>query len=171
MDYKSLLASFPSGAEKDLYIQHVGFSEEKFLELLELTLYEKDPIAWRACWILDGSDEKNPGLAHKHISKIVQRLPDLASKGALRSLLRLLCRYKISEKDQGLLIDLCFGYMVSELYPVAVKVYSMQILYNHVLIYPELKEELKTVIQDQIDNNSVGFKSRGKRIIAQLEKM
>ena len=171
MDYKSLLASFPSGAEKDLYIRDVGFSEEKFLQLLELTLYEKDPIAWRACWILDGSDEKNPGMAHKHISKIVLSLPDLASKGALRSLLRLLCRYKISEKDQGLLIDLCFGYMVSELYPVAVKVHSMQIIYNHVLIYPELKAELKTVIQDQIDNNSVGFKSRGKRIISQLERM
>ena len=83
----------------------------------------------------------------------------------------MLSRYKIDEEDQGLLIDLCFGYMVSELYPVAVKVHAMQIIYHHVLMYPELKEELVTVIRDQIVNDTVGFKSRGMRIIKQLEKL
>ncbi len=171
MDYKSLLTNFPSAAEKDYYVQDVGNSEEKFLVLLNLALHEKDPVAWRACWILDGSDELHPGLAGNHISMIINELPDLNSFGTLRSILRLLSRYQIPEDDQGLLIDLCLGYMVSELYPVAIKVHAMQIVYNHVLIYPELKHELKTVIEDQIDNNSVGFLSRGRRIIAQLEKI
>ncbi len=88
----------------------------------------------------------------------------------MRSLLRLMCRYEIPEEEQGLLIDLCFGYMVSELYPVAVKVHAMQIIYQHTLLYPELKEELQTVIEDQMENNSVGFSSRGRRILSQLEK-
>lgn len=171
MDYRSLLANFPSGTEKDLIIQDVGVSEEKFLVLLEISLQEKDPLSWRAGWILDGSDELNPELAKNHLSKIIHRLPDLDSRGTLRCLLRLLCRYKIAEEDQGLLIDLCFKYMVSELYPVAVKVHAMQIIYNHVLIYPELKNELKTVIEEQVENNSVGFKSRGRRIISQLDKL
>ena len=39
------------------------------------------------------------------------------------------------------------------------------------LLYPELKHELITVIEDQVENNSVGFMSRGRRIIKQLEKM
>lgn len=169
MDYRSLLTDFPSGAQKDLLIQDVENSKEKFSLLLELTLFDKDPVAWRAAWILDGSDEQYPGLAGEHIHAIVQRLPELASTGTLRCLLRLLCRYDIDEKDQGMLIDLCFGYMVSELYPVAVKVHAMQIIYNHVLLYPELKDELRTVIEDQMENNSVGFMSRGKRIIGQLE--
>ncbi|MEN8204023.1 MAG: hypothetical protein ABFS28_15605 [Bacteroidota bacterium] len=169
MDFKSLLTNFPSGAEKELFIGEVGQSEEKFLTLLGLTLYEKDPLSWRAAWILDGSDEQHPGLALGSVSTIIQKLPELESKGALRSLLRLLCRYNIPEDDQGMLVDLCFAYMVSELYPVAVKVHAMQIIYNHTLIYPELSDELVTVIEDQIANNSVGFKSRGKRIIRQLE--
>jgi len=169
MDFKTLLINFPSGAEKDLFIAEVGRSREKFQTLLELTLYEKDPLAWRAAWILDGSDEQQPGMAGSSLSTIVQRLPRLESKGALRSLLRMLCRYEIPEDDQGLLVDLCFSYMLSELYPVAVKVHAMQIIYNHTLIYPELKDELVTVIEDQVDNNTVGFKSRGMRIIRQLE--
>lgn len=165
------MADFPSGAEKDFYISEVGNSEEKFCMLLDLALNEKDPVAWRAAWILDGSDELHPGLAYNSIGQIVCRLPEVESSGTLRSLLRLLCRYPIDEEDQGILIDLCFGYMVSELYPVAVKVHAMQIIYNHVLMYPELKEELVTVIEDQVNNNTVGFKSRGMRIIRQLENI
>ena len=171
MDYRSLLTNIPSGAERNLFIREAGNSKEKFLKLLKLSFNEKDPLAWRAGWILDGSDELYPGLASDHISKIIQKLPDLKSTGTVRSLLRLLSRYEISEDDQGLLIDLCFGYMVSGFYPVAVKVHAMQIIYNHVLLYPELKNELVTVIEDQVENNSVGFKSRGMRIIGQLKKM
>ncbi len=171
MDFRSLLTRFPSGLEKELYIKAVGDSKEKFRSLLDLVIHDPDPVSWRAAWILDGSDEARPGLADSHISAIVQSLPELQSEGALRSLLRLLCRHRIPEKDQGSLIDCCFSYLISELYPVAVKVHAMQIIYNHVLIYPELKEELITVIEDQIVNNSVGFKSRGKRIMQQLEKI
>ena len=171
MDFRSLLADFPSGVEKDLLIGEVIKSESNFNTLLELALHEKEPVAWRASWILDGSDEKKPGLARKYIPKIVKALPRVESKGTLRSLLRLLSRHNIPEEEQGLLIDLCFSYLVSELYPVAVKAHAMQIIYNHVLLYPELKGEFITVIEDQAKNNSVGFKARGNILIKQLEKL
>ena len=171
MDFRSLLADFPSGMEKDLLMGEVIKSESKFKALLQLALQEKDPIAWRAAWVLDGSDELKPGLARKHISKIVKALPGLESLGSLRSLLRLLTRYDIPEEEQGLLIDLCFSYLVSEQYPVAVKAHAMQVIYHHVLLYPELKGELIAVIEDQAKNNSVGFKARGSILIKQMEKL
>ncbi|TFH20928.1 MAG: hypothetical protein E4H10_16035 [Bacteroidia bacterium] len=171
MDFRSLLLNFPSGVEKDLYIREVIGTQGQFGSLLELALHDKDPVAWRASWVLDGSDEQQAGLAIPHISKIVRSLPALESKGSLRSLLRLLCRYDIPEEDQGLLIDLCFSYLTSELYPLAVKVHAMQIVYNHVLIYPELKDELATVLEDQMENNSVGFLARARRLIKQMEKL
>lgn len=171
MDFRSLLMNFPSGAEKELFIREVHGNPAHFLSLLELALHEKDPIAWRASWVLDGSDEQHAGLATSSLNHIVQSLPALESKGSLRSLLRLLCRYDIPEEDQGLLIDLCFGYLTSELYPLAVKVHAMQIVYNHVLIYHELKDELVAVLEDQMENNSVGFMSRGRRLIKQMEKL
>ena len=171
MDFRSLLTNFPSGVETDLLIGEVIKSESHFNTLLQLALHEKDPVAWRASWILDGSDEKKSGLARKHVPKILKALPGLESKGTLRSLLRLLTRYDIPEEQQGLLIDLCFSYLVSELYPVAVKAHAMQIIYKHVLLYPELKGELIAVIEDQTANNSVGFKARGSILIKQMEKL
>jgi len=171
MDFKSLLANIPSGIEKELIIREVGNSERQFSSLLNLALNDKDPVGWRAAWILDGAAEVKPGLVPKHIPQIVHKLPSIKSSGTIRSLLRMLCRYNIPEEEQGLLIDLCFKYMVSELYPVAVKVHAMQIIYNHCLLYPELKDELRTVIEDQVSNNSVGFMARGRRIIRQLERL
>jgi hypothetical protein len=144
MDLKSLLTSLSSRVEKDLIVREL---------------------------VLDGSDELYPGLASGSLSRIIRNLPEIGSMGTLRSLLRLLSRHEIKEADQGRLIDLCFGYMVSERSPVAVKVHAMQIIYNHVLIYPELKQELVSVIRDQSENNSAGFKARGTRIIKQLENM
>ncbi len=171
MDFRSLLADIPSGVGRDLLTGEVIKSPSHFKTLLHLALHEKDPLAWRASWVLDGSDEKKPGLARRHISEIVQALPGLESKGSLRSLLRMLTRYDIPEEEQGLLIDLCFSYLVSELFPVAVKAHAMMIIYQHVLLYPELKDEFIAVIEDQEGNNSVGFKSRGRNLIKQLEKL
>lgn len=169
MEFRSLLTRTPSAAEKDFYISEIGNSEENFKALLDIALHDNDPLAWRAGWVLDSIDEENPGLASGSVSKIVHALPHIDSSGTLRCLLRLLSRYDINKKDQGILIDLCFRYMVSEFIPVAVKVHAMQIIYNHVLIYPELKEELVTVIRDQVNNNSVGFLARGRQIIKKLE--
>ena len=171
MNVRELLQEIPSRFEKEIYVKQIASSEKKFREVLKHCLADKDPISWRASWVLDGASEELPAIATPYISRIVNALPKIRSTGTIRSLLRLLSRYEIDEKDQGVLIDLCFSYMVSELYPVAVKVHAMQIIYNHVLLYPELKAELKTVILDQIDNNSVGFLSRGRRIIKQMEKL
>jgi hypothetical protein len=169
MDFRSILTNFPSGVEKEILAREVGNSKKNFGSLLDLALFENDPIAWRAAWILDASDEQYPGLASGSLSRIIKRLPHLKSTGSLRSLLRRLCRYQIEEVHQGILVNLCFGYMISERYPVAVKVHAMQILYHHVLLYPDLKEELVTLIRDQVSNNSAGFRSRGMKIINQLE--
>jgi len=171
MDFRSLLTDLPSGMERDLLVGEIMNSDEHVNALLRLALHDKDPIAWRACWLLDCSDEKKPGLMQKHLPRILGALEGMQSKGTLRSLLRLLTRYQIPEDEQGLLIDLCFAYLVSEQYPVAVKAHAMQIIYNHVLIYPELKHELIAVIEDQAGNNSVGFRARGNILIKQMEKL
>ena len=68
MDFRALLSEFPSGIEKELYINEVQSFPEKFKTLVDIALIEKDPLAWRAAWVLDGSDEKSPGLARDYIN-------------------------------------------------------------------------------------------------------
>jgi len=170
MDLKQLIAGIPSASEKEILVIEIGSSQDKFDALFHFIFQQKDPLAWRAAWILDGCDEKNPTLSQKHIPYIIGKLQKLRSSGVRRSMLRLLSRHDIPEKEQGILADLCFQYMMSGIQPLAVKVYAMQILFNLTKIYPEMSRELITVIEDQSEHNSAGFKARGRLIINQLEK-
>ena len=171
MDFRSALSDIPSEAGKRILIREVGNSREKFDHLLEICFNESDPLAWRAAWIADGSDEKWQGLGKHAVPQIVHALPEMKSTGTIRCLLRMISRYEVAEDEQGILSDECFSYLVSDRYPVAVKVHAMEIIYQHVLLYPELKEELAAVISDHMDNNTAGFTSRGRRILKQLEKI
>lgn len=171
MDITALLSNIPSGKERALYIDSFSNSKGTFYELLEAMFHLNDPLKWRAAWIIDGCDEKNPGLASEHLHRIISNLDRLNSMGTLRSLLRLLTRYEIPERHRGLLVDNCFRYMRSEFYPVAVKVHAMQILYNLSRIYPELEQELTLTIEGQFENNTAGFKARGLIILKQMQKI
>ena len=46
----------------------------------------------------------------------------------------------------------------------------MTVLYNITLKIPELADELKIIIEDQMPYGSAGFKSRGKKILKGLQK-
>jgi hypothetical protein len=47
----------------------------------------------------------------------------------------------------------------------------MTVLLNIVKYVPELKEELKIIIEDQMPYASAGFQSRGKKTLKALEKI
>ncbi|HDR67849.1 MAG TPA: hypothetical protein ENN61_02235 [Bacteroidaceae bacterium] len=170
MNHKQLIAEIPSVKEKDYLVSVIGDSKDAFRKFFDMIFDEPDPIAWRAAWVVDGCDENNPSLTEKYLTKIIRELPSLKSEGARRSLMKLLCRHAIPENYRGILVDLCFQYLRSEIHTVAVKVYAMQIIFNLSQIYPELSHELITVIEDQFINNSAGFRAKGAKIIRQLQK-
>jgi hypothetical protein len=58
--------------------------------------------------------------------------------------------------------------MLSPTETVAVKTEAMQTLGNIALKHPELKNELKMAIEDQLPKTTAGFHSRAKRIFKQL---
>ena len=72
---------------------------------------------------------------------------------------------ELSEKYHGEIMDLCFKYLESPTEPLAVKVFSIMVLGNLAKIYPEIKSELKLLIEDQLPHQTAGFKSRAKKVL------
>jgi hypothetical protein len=66
--------------------------------------------------------------------------------------------------------DVGFKIMESKGEPIAVKVFAMTMLANICKKVPELKNELKLIIEDQMPYGSAGFRSRGGKILRQLAK-
>ncbi|MFZ5940121.1 MAG: hypothetical protein ACOYXB_06065 [Bacteroidota bacterium] len=167
MTLKEQFRNPPNRVMRDRIISEIGSSQENFDELVSLMIFEDDPVSWRAAWVADYCDEACPGLATRHLPALIRQLPK-KSDGFRRSCLRMISRHKVGPKEQGRLADLCFNWMVTETVPVAIKVHCMQILANLTQQYPELTGELVMVIEDQLDLNSAGFKSRGKMILKYL---
>ena len=61
-----------------------------------------------------------------------------------------------------------FAFIEKPSTPVAIKAFALTTLFNLSKYYPEIKQELKLIIEDRMDNKTPAFKSRGKKILKQL---
>jgi len=82
-----------------------------------------------------------------------------------RNSVRLLQHIDIPKKFHGEVMDLCFNYVSSPNEPVAVKAFSLTILQNLSTDYPEIKNELKLIIEDRWPHETAAFHSRAKKFL------
>jgi hypothetical protein len=66
-------------------------------------------------------------------------------------------------------MDLCFGYIASPDEAIAVKAFSLTVLQNFSRRYPEIKNELKVIIEERWDYETAAFRSRAKKILKDIK--
>jgi len=171
MDLDDLLTSKILHLKKEEIGALVGPEPDRYNLLVEKSFSREMPVCWRATWIMDYLAEGDPWLADPHLERIWSELPKNHPDGVTRSALRLVSRYKIPGEIQGVAADLCLTWLQQEAVPVAIKVYSMEILLKIATEYPELSNEFITIIEEQVPNNSVAFAARARHIIKALAKL
>jgi hypothetical protein len=128
--------------------------------LVELVLSHEEKVAPRATWVLEKISEKlNEPLAD-YIDNVINELAKINSSSTRRTLAKVLMLHTIPERHEGRMLDFCISMIESPKEPVAVKANCMTIVFNLLPKYPELKNEIFSIIEDQVPYNSVGFKSR-----------
>jgi hypothetical protein len=167
--YELLLMQELSRRHMERVARHIGNDTEAFGQLMNIVLHGYPPVVQRAAWVMEICWEEDPKLFLPYIAIAVDSLPRFMNDGVKRQIVKILAAQDIPESQQGKLADLCFEWVQSATVPVAIKVHCMQILANLAANYPELSIELQAVIREQIPRNSVGFSSRGKKILKQLQ--
>ena len=124
--------------------------------------------AWKAAWVLDHVYLENPKLINGHVDTMIGLFLQSHCDSTRRILAKLLSFYDITEKVDGNFVNYCFDLLLSESVAVAVKVNTMQILFNISQIYPELGTELKLIMEEQMVNNTVSFRARAIRLLRKL---
>jgi hypothetical protein len=100
-------------------------------------------------------------------------LPALTSESVIRSFLKILGRADINlleENEHGIVATCCFSWLGSPSAAVALKVYSMELLYKLTLIYPALSGELYSSLLREAENGSAGIKARAGFVMERLKK-
>jgi hypothetical protein len=147
----------------------IGNDDKRFAELMALFLNGDYKIVQRSSWIVSLCIENHPELSTPWISKMVRRAGEQNIHGAVkRNVVRALQFVDIPRSLQGRVANLCFDFLhdVKEL--PAVKAFSMTVLANIAAHEPDLKQEIKLVIEQMLPYGSAGIVSRGRKILKQL---
>ncbi len=140
----------------------------KVNDLYKLFDHENNKIKWKAAWVFEHVFFEKSELTNPFISDLVLNFSKYKHNGVKRHISKILAYSEINELIDGNFINYCFDLICNTEIPVAIKSHVMQILFNITKKYPDIKPELKLVLEEQIPYNSVGFKSKAKKLIKLL---
>src|SRR5262245_60590642 len=147
-------------------VNWVGNSQQRFDELFELFLKSEYRINQRAAWPVSYCAIAHPKFISKHFNRLIKNLQKAdVGDSVKRNSVRLLQHVSIPKKFHGELMDLCFRYVSSPDEPVAIKAFSLTILQNLCKEYPEIKNEIKLIIEERWPHETAAFHSRAKKIL------
>lgn len=150
----------------------IADSEKRFAELWSCISSGEPPIPRRAAWVLDKLTDIHPTTILPYYNAFFECAQDLSyHNGVRRCVLKSMGKTKIPEELEGEIYDFAIKQLLNPQIEVAIQVHCMMLAFHIAKSIPELAEELCLVIEDQMEYNSAGFKSRGKKILKELRKL
>ena len=172
-DLKSMVTGMMGTRDAEWIASSAADNPQILLNLIEYSFSDDKKLAFRSSWTLTKVWDRFPDMIYPHLGKLSELLPKLTNESAQRSFLRIISLAnlnKIGVKHHGILADFCFTSLKSGFSAIAVKAYSMEILYRLTAIYPELKNELLTTINMLHGDETAGVIARGKQITKKLTR-
>lgn len=171
MNIREVLLKEHSRIQTSRIVKYIGKNDDRFASLVKIYLAGPYRVTQRAAWPLSNCIEAHPGLITPHWKVLI----DFAKKPGVhdavkRNTVRLLQFIDIPPKHQGKVADLCFRFLQDTSEPIAVRCFSMTVLARIAKEKPELKNELKILIEDQFPYATPGFLSRAKKVLKQLNQ-
>lgn len=149
--------------------QYAISSEQNFKELIQCFLSEDVRLAQRAAWSVSWAARKNPEIIRPYVGTLIRQLKRTDIHDAvIRNSVRVLEELEIPEEFHGEVLDVCFDFIQKRNIPVAIKAFSLKILFNLAQYYPGIKNELRLIIQEHMEYESPAFQSRGRKILAKI---
>lgn len=174
MDFREQLLAELSKRNTDYMASIIGADKKLFKQMFELILTNEEYVSGRACWVIETVWLKYPDMIDPYINDIIDFLPKSKYDNQKRHMTKILSTRNLLELDEdrlGILIDRCFTWLEDPVYPTAVKMFSMQIIYNYIEIEPTFASELIAIIENQYNDSTPGFKNRGDKLLKKLYKL
>lgn len=148
---------------------YVGVNATRFTQLVDIYLSGPYRITQRAAWPLSLCAERHPELVKPHLGRILRhaRQPNVHD-AVKRNTVRLLQFIDIPGRYSGQVADMCFGFLKERKEAIAVRVFSMTVLSKLVAVAPDLGNELRLLIEDELPYASPAFRSRAARTLKEI---
>ena len=169
MDLLNLLRAEHSKKQTDRIVGYIGADKDRFALLKKLFLQGEYRITQRAAWPLSYCVRHHPELIGPYFTQLLDNLARQDIHVAvIRNTVRLLQDVTIPKRYHGRVMSVCFDFVQAPETPIAVKAFSLSILSNLSADYPEIRGELKLIIEEQWEHATPAFRSRAKKILKSM---
>lgn len=144
----------------------------KISEIVILFLSNNHKISQRASYYFMTIVDIDCQLFMPYIDTIIQKLNHKLSDTQKRNIMRWLQFIEIPEKYESKILNCAISSLEHLEESIALRAYSMRVSYKIAIKYPELKNELITLMKHNVENNaSAGIKNCGEKTIKLLQKL
>jgi hypothetical protein len=167
MDLRSEILKEHSKAQSLKIAKWIGGDAKRFKQLMDLFLHDEYRVVQRSAWIVSAVGEKHPELLRPHLAAMVKRMTDPEVHVAVkRNVVRVLQFIPIPVKLHGSVMNTCFALLADPKETVAVHCFSMTVLANLAEKYPGIKQELSSIIEEQLQHQPTpGFRARARKLL------
>jgi len=171
-EIKCLLEEDHSRKQTNTIVNFVGDDKKKMKALMSFFLDNK--WEWRfnqwAAWPVGYIGRKYPKLIIPYFEDLIRVMDNPSHNAVLRNTIRILEDIEVPEKYEGEIYQRCFVFLNDPDQPIAIRCFSMSVVFNIAKKYPDLKNELIASLELHMPYGSAGFKSRGNKILNYLSK-
>ena len=168
IDLEQLLREEHSKKQTDRIVRYIGKDKRRFAGLIKLFFKGEYRITQRAAWPLSYCVRAHPELIGPYFKPLLENLARKDIHPAVtRNTVRLLQDVSIPKKYHGLVMHTCFEFLQTPETPIAIKAFSLTILGCLATDYPDIRGELKLIIEEQWAHASPAIRSRAKKILKQ----
>lgn len=169
MDIAALLTDQHSKATISRIVAYLVAHPEHTPELFEIFLGDDPLLIQRSAWAVGDLGRSRPELLIPYHADLLAAGRRAVHPAVLRNVIRYFSEApELPEPIHGELADLCFTQLADPNAPVAIRVFSMSTLLRLTEIYPELGNELRALIEEEMPRASAGFRSRGRKVLRAL---
>jgi len=170
MNLKKEILAGHSRSQVNKIVRYVGNDPKRFKALMNLFVDGPYRITQRVSWPISYCIQHNPELVKPWLKVIIDTLKkDDIHPAVRRNTLRFLQFIDVPGKYWGSVSNLCLKYLTDRKEPVAIRVFSMTVLANLCDDIPEIRRELRMIIEDQLPFTSPAFTSRGRKVLKKLD--
>jgi hypothetical protein len=164
------LLSDSSRRSIDMAVSIVGNNVHIFKNMLDVALLDRGKLTMRAARVVNFSANQYPHLIAPYLTEIVKKLHKFKHDSLRREMTKTLAEYpgEFEDESNSILLEICFNWFLDPEEKIAIKVYTLDILYRISKIYPDLKVELISAIEQQLPYASPGMKSRSIKMLQKL---
>lgn len=166
MDLRQALLAVQSKEKALRIVDFVGNDEAKFGQLMALFFEGPYRLTQRAAWPMNTCAERHPELIRPYLPRLIELLKSGEHHAAVkRNIVRLLQFVDIPPRLAGKVYSHCLDLINDPDEPIAVRVFSITVAAKIARPEPDLMNELRLVVRENLPHSSAAFRVRAREVL------